>query len=1356
MGQVVSLVVVAVVCAFGAAAAQAFTYSAKSYVQDGLIGHFDAIENAGYGTHDANTTTWVNLVGTNVMDHFSVTALSKWSWSDTYLGLTTGGNTSSARLITSHPLTLSQFTFENVVRTGSNASCRRWEVTPWVNSFETWDNGSEGYLERIDGTRIAAYTKQTANLDIHFATTYDAFTHVAHAYVDGTRYMKSAGKAKYVFTGNIAFFGAMTDGRVHALRVYNRALTEDELWLNEVLDQLRFYGKTPETVVLPSGCDWRFGTDGILRTVGGKVLLRPLESASARAITAVTFATVDEETVCTVTLAAGDPGVTNAIYLVWGEKDYGEEAGAWPGLSRLKRVLPEDESVSFTLPSACVTYAPNVYVRVFAAVASRPYDYRLSAIGASGTQWLDTGYYANPKTVADFTAQLTDMTPQQRVFGADEDNEGDAYFSFSCYINGGSNWSCSYNDAKGCWHSTGKLAKNEPTRIIIDASTGKYTIQSPTYNVTTTMPTGTKLSDGRIVERTRTATASQAIFASARNQNTRHVCHVVDGVIFFGSYAEDGKYVHTYEPCSVDGRAAFYDGVTEAIYFSSSQDDFIAAGTNVDSVVTQGEILSTFSAAMLVPHGVYRVDTGATPVKVDYRLLYTDGGSKSGAAPLELTNADNGFGGVFTVYEGLLAASFGAGLASTDHLVLNGGIWGIPSDMGDVPVGAGAGQVELTGSRAGFGAYASDATLRFNGGTGPFVYPAENLAAETLVLNDAFCAHTLTLAQPLQGAADRVLKVEVGGGTAIFAQPVSASYAFTKEGEGRALFTAAENTFGTLSLSGGSVGFVPSGAAATLSTASLSVNGQTKAVLEKTALVNAGKLNIEVESELAVSNGASLVQSGDVQVGTSGGRGAMRATLTVANASLTAENNKLQLGGSSGGWDIFGDLKLEAGAVLSLKELEGRQGNVVQNGGTVKVTGTDSGSARLGTLAGKVFNYYLYGGSLERVSKNGNFQVGFGKDSSAEGRLYVEKEGHLITHCQYPSFGRHVKTIGRLYVRNGGHYSADFNGSTEIGLCAGDEGSGSIEVASGGEIDLAGYVQIVSSYTHGERDGELRVLKDGILRCRGVWRDTAPCTNASVILDGGLVQVKEGGTVKNPFLVNMTKVQLGVDGTTIDTNGRDILFRQDLAARPNQTWTPPATAAAVAACAAFTKDGVGTLTLEGSNSYAVATCVKAGTFATATAHALPEGGLVKLAGGTLDLKGTSQTIGMLAGNGTVTLGGGTLTVTDTIWPGLGVDGGTLTVSGGTLTATKIRYAVAKDAEGASVCGKLVHGGLLNLTGVEIVVDDVDNLGKRGLTILEAGTLTGTPTWSLPTPYRVVGQGNSLRLVAAVGTTILVR
>ena len=38
------------------------SYSAKDYVQDGLVCMWDGIENVDWGVHDPNTTVWVDLM----------------------------------------------------------------------------------------------------------------------------------------------------------------------------------------------------------------------------------------------------------------------------------------------------------------------------------------------------------------------------------------------------------------------------------------------------------------------------------------------------------------------------------------------------------------------------------------------------------------------------------------------------------------------------------------------------------------------------------------------------------------------------------------------------------------------------------------------------------------------------------------------------------------------------------------------------------------------------------------------------------------------------------------------------------------------------------------------------------------------------------------------------------------------------------------------------------------------------------------------------------------------------------------------------------------------------------------------
>ena len=51
--------------------------TAKSYIQGGLISHWDAIENAGYGLHDDTTNVWTGLKGR--CDLTIINANSSWT-----------------------------------------------------------------------------------------------------------------------------------------------------------------------------------------------------------------------------------------------------------------------------------------------------------------------------------------------------------------------------------------------------------------------------------------------------------------------------------------------------------------------------------------------------------------------------------------------------------------------------------------------------------------------------------------------------------------------------------------------------------------------------------------------------------------------------------------------------------------------------------------------------------------------------------------------------------------------------------------------------------------------------------------------------------------------------------------------------------------------------------------------------------------------------------------------------------------------------------------------------------------------------------------------------------------------------
>jgi fibronectin-binding autotransporter adhesin len=214
------------------------------------------------------------------------------------------------------------------------------------------------------------------------------------------------------------------------------------------------------------------------------------------------------------------------------------------------------------------------------------------------------------------------------------------------------------------------------------------------------------------------------------------------------------------------------------------------------------------------------------------------------------------------------------------------------------------------------------------------------------------------------------------------------------------------------------------------------------------------------------------------------------------------------------------------------------------------------------------------------------------------------------------------------------------------------------------------------------------------------------------------------------------------------------------------------------------KQNSATLTLTGSNTYAGATTINAGTLQCGLNNALPSSSIVTLAdaaGAVLDLNNFSTIVGGLSGGGTsggdVTLGSATLTVastTDTSYGGIISGTGSLIKQGsGTLTLT----GTNSYSGGTTVSGGVLQGNTTSLRGnivnnatvaFDQSVDGVysGNLSGSGqlikqnsaiLTLTGSNTYTGTTTINGGTVQcggnNVLSSSSSVILADTTGATL---
>ena len=1060
----------------------------------------------------------------------------------------------------------------------------------------------------------------------------------------------------------------------------------------------------------------------------------------------VTNLTVADGTV-TVTFEAGTEGDSHVLYYVWSNDgvDKGTTLTAWPNVCRVDRVADDATSYAFTLPTEA--FLTGQYAcRAFLASSTKMYDYLVEGVKStkSTSCFVSTGFQpVGGKTVVSIDFALTAADGQQYIFGVN------TTYSLCAYVNGTSSvgkWAFSSNNGGGSWKNPTDLeSSTERTQITLDTTATVDGKAASVFTVTTPSGSATLTSTEK-----HTATAGYYLMLFGRAKSNTSIDKQTGATIYSCSITNDGACVRNYRPCVYGGVAGLFDTVNNTFNPSSGTVALTAVGARVVGGLEDDDTVVGASASWSQAIPDY---TTQLPFVESASLTFANGGSKRGPAPLTLTGVNN-WGGTFTVYEGTLVADFGQGLAATDKLVLNGGAYcPLTGNTFTGTFGDPDGQllVAADAEAAGFSAYGHPLTVRLGDAVSmPLVASNEVYALKKLFLNDVYATDTLTLENGIDSlwGPSNSLDLAVCARTAIVKGCISNDNTFIRSGDGM-LVLEGTNSMRNAQIRGGGLTLVTN--TAFTATAWLTVTNSAQVVFSNTVM-NVGGLTTHGGTHVRIVGG-SVTSAGHFYPGN---RITKVATVILDNTTMTLGNSLYVYPGYYSSGSNYGkpNLIITNGTNLTAGYFYGRHGDIRQYSGTVKVSNTATGAFRIGCHGSGTCSYYLYGGTLEQTGKTSGkgFHIGINTaNGSPTGNLFIYG-GEAIMRSNYGYLGRYCagghedKTSGRdtgnLYVR-GGSFKMPYNGGA---LYVAYQGHGTLEVSGGGLAEVNGSVCVSpNNAVSTVRNGTALILTNGTLKARRLY---STCTNdaSTLVLDGGTLVANTSAAAD--FLYGFTAASVGVGGVTVDTAGFDLKVSQDFAARDGQTWDVDGTAAALAAAPAFTKVGAGTLTLHGTNTYLCATCVSNGTLAVTDAQSLPATTTLRVAtNAVVNLSEKSHTVANLMGSGLVT--NGTLTVTGTVWPGY-PDAGTLTVNGATLAPAKLAYVLDEDG----TCGKLAVNGSLDLTGVEITVDNLAKKGKGSLTLVTAGSITGTPTCSQPKAVIFV-EGNSVRL-GAVGMTVSIR
>ena len=232
------------------------TPTAKDYVQSGLVAMWDGIENAGWGTHDASATTWKELIsGTDCAIAGNLSA--NYEWTNNALVRNTENRgffvydatellqdafrtaTFSVEATTSQPVNNAgwQAQIINICQTSQTGTYSKGIIARWRRE----NDGAMGDLSGAKYSSGAYLTLATTEALANFACAYNAGQF--GSYLNGETKSTGSTTPDSTIDGVLVRLGSTSygfRGHYHAVRLYSRALSPEEVEYNYTIDKERF------------------------------------------------------------------------------------------------------------------------------------------------------------------------------------------------------------------------------------------------------------------------------------------------------------------------------------------------------------------------------------------------------------------------------------------------------------------------------------------------------------------------------------------------------------------------------------------------------------------------------------------------------------------------------------------------------------------------------------------------------------------------------------------------------------------------------------------------------------------------------------------------------------------------------------------------------------------------------------------------------------------------------------------------------------------------------------------------------------------------------------------------------------